>query len=250
MILAMLKPGEDDEGNNFVDKGNNPVITTPLGSVPGSASELAPGGEEAGVGGVAIRLEDLEGSVAATTATGGSGDCFFENALPGNYALVEEQPDGLASASDFDRGAADENDPGGGGDGTAPSNETPVALLENEDDFGNDFVESRPGRVSGGAAELAPAGEAGVEGVATKLLWALNSAVVTWKHGTGTQSGKGSISGNHKASVKRLAGCLSSHQAWQLQSGRASSHKLKFKLSCDEIQGWELACDARDSTTS
>ena len=112
------------------EDGPNDIETPVLGTISGSVTELTPDGEEAGIGGVTIRLEDPEGDVVATTATDGSGDYFFENVLPGNYILVEEQPDGFVSVSDFDRSTDDENDPDGGDDGTAPNNEIPVTLLD------------------------------------------------------------------------------------------------------------------------
>ena len=94
-----------------------------------------------------------------------SGDYFFENVLPGNYILVEEQPADYVSVLDFDRSTDDENDPDGGDDGSLPNNEISVTLASGEDDFGNDFVESRPGRISGSVTELTPDGETGITGV-------------------------------------------------------------------------------------
>ena len=159
------------------------------GCLPAAATRsplLAPRREPAGrrplerlAPGAAIKLQGPEGSVVvATTATSVSGECFFESALPGNYALVEEQPAGCASALGFDRGAGDAGGPGGGDDGSLPSNKTSVALASGEGDFGNDFVESRPGRISGGVTELAPAGEAGAEGAAIRLQGPKDNVVV------------------------------------------------------------------------
>ena len=51
VISVILEPGEDDEGNNFVDKDDDPVIIIPFGSISGSVTELTPDGE-AGIGGV------------------------------------------------------------------------------------------------------------------------------------------------------------------------------------------------------
>ncbi len=91
--------------------------------------------------GVVIRLIDSSGNEVARTTTDADGRYTFSNIAPGDYSLVEEQPDGY-----FDGDAV----PGSAG-GTVdnPNTISKVTLTPGEDATDYDFCEIEPSSISG-----------------------------------------------------------------------------------------------------
>jgi protocatechuate 3,4-dioxygenase beta subunit len=76
------------EGKVFLDRGSNGMT---------SNGTLEAG--EPGVGGVLITLKDANGNVVATTTTLPDGTYHFDGIAPGNYTVVESQPNGYGSTT-------------------------------------------------------------------------------------------------------------------------------------------------------
>jgi protocatechuate 3,4-dioxygenase beta subunit len=116
LIPVTLTPGEDDEDNNFVD--------VPTSEISGSVmtSDGTP------LEGVIVVLLDMNGDTVAVDTTDLNGDYDFEDLEPGDYTIVEIDPDGFESTSDTD-GAND--------------NTINVTLDSGSSSTGNDFVDDQ-----------------------------------------------------------------------------------------------------------
>ena len=133
-IKVTLEAGEEDKENNFVDSDN--------GSISGTVSDdqgfLLPG--------VEIRLLNSTLAVIRTTQTDGIGAYIFEEVEPGDYTVVEVNPDGYPSSlSDYD------NSPDGdeGDSDTKIDDSIAVTLKPGEDDKDINFVDDNNAAISG-----------------------------------------------------------------------------------------------------
>ena len=147
-IAATVNPGENDAGNDFVE--------VEPGSLSGNVSQDTTGD---GLGDTPIELVTLSLFDAAgnpvtdgngdpvTTTTDGSGNYSFNNLTPGDYTVVETQPDGLFNVSE-DEGGIDDDQPD---DGVV--NSIAATVNPGENDAGNDFVEVELGSLSGNVSQ-------------------------------------------------------------------------------------------------
>jgi len=85
--------------------------------------------------GVTITLYDDQGTQVQQTTTDGNGDYSFIDVEPGNYTVVETQPDAMVNVSENEGGA--DNDTGN----TTLDNIIAVTVGIGEVDTGNDFVD-------------------------------------------------------------------------------------------------------------
>ena len=134
-IEVSVELGETDSGNNFVDK--KATIEAPA-SISGSVKDSF----GAALVGVKIKLlRDADDSFVAETSTDTKGDYIFNNVIPGEYKVMEEDPAGYVSVSDFDRSTGEsDNDPDGASDfDLLVDNMIAVTLEAAEDDEDNDF---------------------------------------------------------------------------------------------------------------
>ena len=81
---------------------------------------------------------DEDGNEVATAITDSTGNYTFEDVEPGDYSIVEEDPDGFGPVGDTDG----END-------NTIGEETPVTVVAGEDSPGNDFVDEELGTIAG-----------------------------------------------------------------------------------------------------
>jgi protocatechuate 3,4-dioxygenase beta subunit len=136
--------GETDSQNDFIDV---PIV----GSIAGYALN------EIGGGVVNVQLHlymdtnadgNEDGTPIDTVFTNAAGYYIFDGIVPGNYVVVEVQPQYMSTISDFDAstGAAD---PDGNDSGQGSDNDIPVTILPAEDDVDNNFVDGRKGRICG-----------------------------------------------------------------------------------------------------
>ena len=150
MIAVTLEAGEDDEDNDFVDAlvttstTSTPIVTTtePINpaSISGKVTQDTLGGPP--ISGVTISLLDSDGNVVSTTLTNDEGRYIFTEVAPGNYKLMEEDPAGYASVSDFDRSTGDNDADGAAESDLLVDNMIAVTLEAGEDDEDNDFVDT------------------------------------------------------------------------------------------------------------
>ena len=133
VIKIVINPGESDKGNNFVD--------TALGNVSGQVKEDVDNndtGDDPLVG-VLITLQDANGQPLRTTLTDSNGFYAFVDVPDGVYFVIETNPSG---------GFTDVGDVDGGN----PNNIT-VSLTQGTGSTGNDFVDERPGSISGSVSD-------------------------------------------------------------------------------------------------
>ena len=142
-IPVYLSPGEDDDGNIFVN--GRP------GTICGNVSD------DLGnpISNVEVRLyEDINGNgelddgapLNTLMSDGDTGDYCFEDVTPGNYIVVQVQPDFYSSVFDYDFSP----DPDGNDSIDGPDNEIPVTLTPGEYDLDNNFFEDPdPGQIAG-----------------------------------------------------------------------------------------------------
>ena len=161
-IPVVVRPGEDDEDNDFVD-----------GS-PGSICGNVRDDRGRPIGGVTLKLYAdtdsngvKDGPVLSTVQSdSASGNYCFNELLPDDYVIVEEQPANYDDAFDFDQ-TVGAMDPDGDDSGESADNDIPVTLAPGESDSGNDFVEDpHKGLILGEVQN--DAGE-GIQGVTIKL---------------------------------------------------------------------------------
>ena len=116
------------------------------------------------IAGVTISLLDENGNVIATTTTDSNGDYIFTGLLPGDYTVVEADPNGFVSST---------------------PNEIEVNLSEGEDSTGNDYLDTMPVTIGNfvwndtNANGIQDAGEAGIEGVTVNLIDASGTVIDT-----------------------------------------------------------------------
>ncbi len=139
---------------------------------------------EQGVGGVTLTLQEFDGTNyvnQATTTTDQTGHYEFEGLLPGQYRVVETQPDGY-----FSVGATAgqvEGDPRGVVE--SPNVISEVSLVGGEHSQGNNFAEALPGSLGGSVFHDANSngifddGESGISGVQVTLLDDAGQTVAT-----------------------------------------------------------------------
>ena len=165
-IAVTLQSGESDSDNNFVEQ--NP------GSISGSVLEDTDG-DGTGDSGLVTTVElysDTDGDGQPDTlidsmTTNPDGSFNFTDVPPGNYVLVEIQPDGFEDVSDSDLTPEDAND------GNTPvDNLIPVTVDPGEDDADNVFVEENNGSISGTVTQDTTGnglGDTPLEGVTVEL---------------------------------------------------------------------------------
>jgi uncharacterized surface anchored protein len=133
-IPVILKPGEDDVGNNFVDS-NNGLIS---GTVKDDKGDPLPD--------VTITLLKPDGSVVKTTATDTNGFYVFSEVEPGTYDIKETNlPAYPLDVSDYD--GSDDTDPSDSD--RSVDNLIGVTLKPGEKDTDNNFVDSNNGAITG-----------------------------------------------------------------------------------------------------
>ncbi|MCW1925853.1 SpaA isopeptide-forming pilin-related protein [Luteolibacter arcticus] len=148
MIPVAVAANETDTGNNFIEE--QPGIIS--GTVYADTNNDNTG--EVGIVGVTLTLftdPNADGNPADGAAfgspilTGVGGIYSFTNLPPGAYVVVETQPSGYLTVTDGDTTTP-------GDDATNASttdNRIPAAVIANETDGGNDFVEEQPAIISG-----------------------------------------------------------------------------------------------------
>ncbi|MEL6987486.1 MAG: SdrD B-like domain-containing protein, partial [Bacteroidota bacterium] len=119
--------------------------------------------------GVVIQLLDDMGNIIATDTTDSNGAYMFDSLPPAEYTVVEIDPQGYASVSDFD------NSPDGDETLNTDLNDNmiPVVLFPGEDDENNDFVDVPTSEISGTVLEDTDnddIGDSPLEGVIVILL--------------------------------------------------------------------------------
>ena len=136
-IGVVLKPGEKDTDNNFVDS-NNGAITGTVKDDNGNPIPAAP-----------IQLQLIEGTtttVVGTTTTDSNGAYSFVDVEPGNYIVIQSNlPTYPVDVSDYDTipdGDSTDTD-------TVVDSSVGVTVEAGETDGGNDFVDSDNGLISG-----------------------------------------------------------------------------------------------------
>ncbi|HJW31530.1 MAG TPA: hypothetical protein VJ508_20010, partial [Saprospiraceae bacterium] len=87
--------------------------------------------------------------VATAFSDGDTGNYCFEDVTPGEYVVVEIQPQYYDNVSDYDHTTSG-SDPDGNDQADGPDNEIPVTLDYGENDNDNDFIDApQPGIISG-----------------------------------------------------------------------------------------------------
>ncbi|RLD22656.1 MAG: hypothetical protein DRI69_00345 [Bacteroidetes bacterium] len=140
-IPVTLSPGEEDEDNIFIED-----------PFPGEIHGAVVDEVGSPILNVLLRLyEDFnndqvpDGSPIDSVLTNAIGKYQFTGVIPNGYLVIEEQPDGYSSISDFDESAD-----GDGNDNAAGANDQiPVVIFPGELDKDNNFVEGRPGGICG-----------------------------------------------------------------------------------------------------
>ncbi len=170
-IPVTVSPNETDTGNDFVEE----LI---ISSISGNVTEDSDGDGmgDTPIVGVVLELLDSDGNVVQTTMTDGGGNYLFTDVAPGAYTISEQQPAGYDDVTEFDGGDdADHADNG-------IINNIPVTLDEGENDTGNDFVEERPGAITGTVTEDInddDSGDVPIAGVTVHLLDEEGSIIMT-----------------------------------------------------------------------
>ena len=133
VIPVVLDAGELDADNDFVDEE--------LGSISGTVLEDTNNDDvgDTPIEGVEVALLDENGDPVLddagnpiTDITDANGDYNFDNLPPGDYQVVETDPDGYVSVSDTD-----------GANNNTVGDETPITVVGGQDTPGNDFVDEQ-----------------------------------------------------------------------------------------------------------
>jgi protocatechuate 3,4-dioxygenase beta subunit len=135
LINVKIENGKGSIGNDFVDER--------YGSISGSVKD----DDGEAIQSVLLELKDaFTSTVMSTTVTGANGSYNFDKLLPGDYIVQEE------SLEDYPIDVLDQNTAGNGDASdtdTTIDNKIHVTVTSNEDDVGNDFVDSNKGSISG-----------------------------------------------------------------------------------------------------
>ncbi|WP_341405633.1 SdrD B-like domain-containing protein [Luteolibacter soli] len=189
-----------DQGADASDSDANAVGRTPAITLTGGQSNLTldagyfqPGTitgsvladtnndntGDVGILGVVLTLKDGSGNdidsdlntsgvQPTTTTTNASGLYTFSNLTPGSYQVVETQPAGYLTVTDGDTTTPADD----AANASTTDNMIPVAVVANETDTGNDFVEEQPGTISGTVwadTNNDDTGDVGIAGVSLTL---------------------------------------------------------------------------------
>ena len=129
-------------------------------SIGGNVSVVTPGSDPNNpndplrdpIEGTTIELYDADGNLLATTLTDANGDYEFTGLAPGNYSVVEVQPDGFLDATDHLGNVDGENR------GDASQNDRFTNITLNSGDAGTDydFCEFLPASISGKVTAVTP----------------------------------------------------------------------------------------------
>jgi len=179
-IPVVLEPGEDDDGNDFVDEA--------VGSISGEVTEDTnnDGLGEDPISGVEIKLLDGLGNPAvdangvpiANQLTDIDGFYEFTNLVAGVYTVMEVQPANFETVSEEDDS---DDDPIDLLDTNTTDDMIPVVLASGEMDEDNNFVEEQIGAISGNVLideDNDDIGDVGLAGVEIKLLDAAGNPAV------------------------------------------------------------------------
>ena len=139
VIGVTLNPGEDDDGNDFVD--------TNMGSISGSVKCETGDDNVIPLSGVTIELLDLDGvTVLETITTDEVGNYKFPAVSPGVYFVnetnLEECPKNVKDQDTTDDGDTFDSD-------STVDNLIGVEVEAGEEDDGNDFIDTNKGSISG-----------------------------------------------------------------------------------------------------
>ena len=129
-------------------------------SIGGNVSVVTPGSDPNNpndplrdpIEGVTIELYDADGSLLATTLTDANGDYEFTGLAPGDYSVVEVQPDGFLDASDHLGNIDGENR----GDDSQNDRFTNITLNSGDAGTDYDFCEFLPASISGKVLAITP----------------------------------------------------------------------------------------------
>ena len=122
-------PGKKDDGNDFVDTSRGNISGTVTEDIDNNGSGDTP------LAGVQITLVDSAGSPLRTTVTDSTGFYAFLDVPDGVYFVIETNLNStFLDVSDID--------------GNSPNNIS-VILTQGNGSTGNDFVDERPGTISG-----------------------------------------------------------------------------------------------------
>jgi uncharacterized surface anchored protein len=155
-IQTVLDSGESDK---TWDAG---IVANP-GSISGTVREDLDNNNsgDTPIAGVTVQLKDSTGTVVQTTTTDANGNYTFNNVPAGTYTVVETNKPGYLDVGDTDGGNP---------------NSIAVTLTPGASSTGNDFVDERTAAIGDkvwldkNANGVQDAGEAGIAGVAVKLL--------------------------------------------------------------------------------
>ncbi len=136
-IAAVIDAGETDTGNDFVEEK--------AGAICGKVGEDTNNDDiaEKPISDVTLTLKDNAGNPIRTTATKTDGSYCFNDLYPGEYTVVETQPEGYFDVTENEGG--DDNDKPDDG----VTNSIAAVIDAGETDTGNDFVEEHLGSLCG-----------------------------------------------------------------------------------------------------
>ena len=162
-IDVTLSPEEDSAGNNFVE--------IELGEITGRITADVDNNDtgDSGLSGVVLTLSDrngvaiVDGNNNITATTNEQGEYIFRDVRPGNYTVVETQPNEYANVSEVDGGEDKDNLD------SSVVNSIPVVVTPGETDRGNDFVEEQFGSVTGKVSANTSTGIQNLRRVAIEL---------------------------------------------------------------------------------
>ena len=156
-IDAIVDVNEDDIGNDFVDE-------TERGMIIGMVEERLENGTINPIPNVGLTLLDNDGNTVATALTNNNGEYTFSNLVPGDYTVVESQPDGYYDIRE-NEGGADNDKPNNG-----VNNSIAATVSPGEIDMVNNFMEAEFGSLSGKVSqEFADGGLEALENVLLTL---------------------------------------------------------------------------------
>ena len=145
-IPVSVSSGETDDGNDFVEEAPGIIAGTVTEDTDNDGD-----GEDA-IDGVVIELFAdtngdgvADGPAIASTTTAPDGSYSFPNVAPGDYVVVESQPNGFETVTDEDSTLPGDDI----ANASTTDNAIPVSVASGETDDGNDFVEEQLGSLRG-----------------------------------------------------------------------------------------------------